>query len=217
LALAALAVAGGGARADIVYSDLGPGGSWDKNNAWVVNSSFYQAFAFTPTAATNLSTVELPLGVFSGTNDVKVQVRSSSNNLPGAVLEEFDFQGLGDPFTHTDLSVGESVLHPELMAGQQYWVVVLPGAPDTSAAWNENSIGLFGQTTFSHDGGQTWVVNQFGGGPTAAFEVTGGPAPAVPEPASLVLLGGGALTLVGYGWRRRRRAAGRPKPALTRG
>jgi hypothetical protein len=40
----------------------------------------------------------------------------------------------------------------------------------------------------------------------STFSASGGHTP-VPEPASLTLLGVGALSLVGYGWRRRRRAA----------
>jgi hypothetical protein len=40
-----------------------------------------------------------------------------------------------------------------------------------------------------------------------SFTLQVGPATATPEPASLTLLGIGAVGLLGYGWRRRRRAA----------
>jgi hypothetical protein len=210
LALAFFASASGQVRAETLFSNLSPPPNpYDTKNAWIigqggVSGNVNVAFAFTPTITATLSAVEVPLFTSSGTPDFKVEVRSSNNGVPGALLEMFDVQNPGTPFANNPLSVGESVLQPLLTAGQQYFVEVAPGAANTSGGWNNNNINQFGNTYFSYDGGQTWIVNQFGGGPTGAFAVEGVPVSAVPEPASLVLFGAGGVTVLAYRWRRRR-------------
>jgi hypothetical protein len=52
------------------------------------------------------------------------------------------------------------------------------------------------------------VVWTWGSGAHAdSFTLQIGPTTATPEPTSLTLLGLGSLSLLGYGWRRRNRAA----------
>jgi hypothetical protein len=210
VALAVLAVASAEVRADFLFSNLSPPPHpYDTGTAWIigqggVSGDVNVAFAFTPTITGTLSAVELPLFTGSGTPDFKVQVRSDNNGVPGALLESFDVVNPPGPPFAPPLSVEQSVLQPLLTAGQQYFLEVSPGAGDTGGGWNLNNTGQFGKTYFSYDGGQTWIVNQFGGGPMGAFAVEGVPVSAVPEPAGLVLLGGGGLTVIAYSWRRRR-------------
>ena len=65
-----------------------------------------------------------------------------------------------------------------------------------------------GSGRFSFGGGAFPTSDSNGFGPYVGptFEEVG-PATAVPAPASLTLLGIGAVGLLGYGWRRRRQAA----------
>jgi hypothetical protein len=55
-------------------------------------------------------------------------------------------------------------------------------------------------TAVSHDGGNTWIPD--GPNSPAVMRVEG-----VPEPSTFVLLGMGAVGLLAYAWRRRKRAA----------
>jgi hypothetical protein len=104
-----------------------------------------------------------------------------------------------------------------LSAGAGYFVV-LHGAPGNQPFWdfappNPASTSANGSTLPLTN---TWYITVGGSttyGPLAdqayLFQVNGAPASttAAPEPASLTLLGAGALGLAGYGWRKRKRAA----------
>ena len=87
--------------------------------------------------------------------------------------------------------MANSVLHPILQAGTQYWLIADPGNAATVDAWNFNSIGDTGPHAVSAGGGPfTDGTNTRG-----AFEILGTP---VPEPSTLALFGLGSLGLVGW-------------------
>jgi hypothetical protein len=85
--------------------------------------------------------------------------------------------------------------------------VVWAPVADTEAGWNSNSTGdrPSGNDLAINGNGTPTGPWQFvnGGFPRGAFEIDGAPAAVVPEPASLVLLGVGALGLGGYAGRRK--------------
>ena len=71
-----------------------------------------------------------------------------------------------------------------------------------SANWNDPSRVTYTGTTFSYDfGSEAFVPSDF-----VRLDITTGPS-AVPEPSTLLLLGIGFASLVGYGWRRRKQTA----------
>jgi hypothetical protein len=94
--------------------------------------------------------------------------------------------------------------------GLQVFTGLNKGVPVIGAQLGEPfgvSTGLSGSKL---DGFGLGAVFVLGGNNQALYgysEFTVGPTSAVPEPASLTLLGIGAVGLVGYGWRRRKRAA----------
>lgn len=69
----------------------------------------------------------------------------------------------------------------------------------SSATWDNTTISGLGLTPGTH----TW---HWGTGPNAdSLKVIVPGTPSVPEPSTLTLLGIGSLSLLGYGWRRRKR------------
>jgi hypothetical protein len=120
---------------------------------------------------------------------------SSSFTDAGNGTKAFDIViTLTTPFLY-DPSKGNLLLDVRNFGGgstTQFDAEILTGDA-VSRVFNTNVAGSDGT---ADSGG---LVTQFGFGPAAAS--------AAPEPASLTLLGIGALGLLGYGWRRRKQAA----------
>jgi hypothetical protein len=150
---------------------------------------------FTPGANYSFSSATLALFSVSGANDFTVSLYDASGpgGTPGTALETFA-NVAATPDQTTDL-VLNSVAHPELLSGDNYYLVAVADGSDTVGGWTI-STGAFDYATASADGGATWgAINN---GNAAAFEIVG----TVPEPVSLSLLALGAVGLLG----RRRRA-----------
>jgi hypothetical protein len=193
IAFGALAlVAPSTASADIIFSNLGPGNSYNTSSGNPVGFDFFsgdqdaQADSFFPLIDATLSSVSIALKSFSGTNafPVTISLTSSAGGLPGAVLESWiippgTLQAFG---SSGNLAVLTSVLHPALSIGGQYWVTAFGGAGDP-LVWNLSNVADPNPTATSVNGGATW--NRLGLTP-GALRVEG-TATAVPEPATLVL------------------------------
>jgi hypothetical protein len=201
----ALAVAGllgglpGAARADLIFTNLGPGDSYNLVWGWAYGTTrsatdhFVSGDAFRAAATLVVDKVELPLWWVSDHAQVDVQLAADAGGKPGAVLDTFTLTtGTGTPRMAL-LSAG-SVLHPRLTAGTEYWLVV--SSPYTNGGWEwGNSFGPH----FSSDNGQTGIAED---APQGAFRISGHLAAlTVPEPPALLLGGLGVLGLCGYAWR----------------
>lgn len=200
----------GEARGDVIFSNLGPGDSFDSSQSWFVgglNSSVGQSFglgarvAMPFTVATGPDVVftgaELALSYTEGPNSLEVQLATDAAGLPGAVLESI---AAAFPSPAALVSVASSSL-PVLTAGTTYWIIAsvdLTGT--TGGGWNFTSPAVTGPIAFQQDSGSGpggWFATNTTG---AAFRVTGS---AVPEPPAFALAALGGLGLAGVLRRRR--------------
>jgi hypothetical protein len=179
----------------VIYNNFGSGQAFNAHSAWNVfgSASFFgyrsAAMPFTAGSTVDLFQIDIALSSSgsSGNDRVIVTLKNDSSGLPGQALETWHLAGLpsflnGSYFPEALLSAGPAIL---LTAGQQYWVVASPGAPDTLAEWNVNSTGDAGTIALNHG---SWNTERSSRG---AYDVLG-TAP-TPEPGTLVLLGAGVV------------------------
>jgi hypothetical protein len=182
-------------RADVIY-DTYPKGTDGYYTVRSVGLSSPQAVAeqFTPSANYSFTSATLALFLVSGTNDFTVSIDDASGpgGTPGAALETFA-NVAATPDQTTDLTLN-SVTHPELLSGDNYYLVAIAEGSDTYGGWTlvPTAGGPFDYGTSSADGGNTWGTINYGN--AAAFEIVG----AVPEPATLSLLGLGTVALLSH-------------------
>jgi hypothetical protein len=189
------------AQAGIVFSNFGPGLSFNAlsgapaGNAFDGNN-YAEADSFTPAATSVFDSLLIALScVTTCPAALTVTLAADNASAPGAAIESFVIAGssLGAfGVAHAPLSLS-SVLHPGLAAGTVYWVTVKTTLAN-AVAWNLNVVGDTSSTGISSDGGATWFAPS--GQTPGAFSVNS----PVPEPAAWAgLLAGGVL----IGWRRR--------------
>jgi len=202
-----LVIATGQAGASVIFSNFGPGDSYDTSVggtlggfAWP-NSALANQFSFAGPQSYLLDSIELAAGWVTGPNQLNVSVMTDVAGAPGVVLESFSFTNQMGQFGFVNpLLVGTSVVHPLLTPGTNYWLVA--SAPDpTWAAWNKASPSIFGPHASSLGGGP-WNLDA-GFTESEAFRVNGTVA-AVPVPGALLL---GVVGLGCIGSLRRRRSA----------
>jgi len=196
------------AQAAIIYSNIGVGDTYDLTAGLSISGpdsdtfAHTQGAAFTPLQDAFLGQIEVAAGccAFSGANELEVSIREDVSGSPAAIVESFHFSGQMGVFDNQlkPLLSANSVLHPFLTAGTQYWFVLAPGAADTDAGWYFNSTGARGLRADSVEGGPFAVrADELQG----AFRVTD--STAVPAPSSLMLVAlGGGFGLLARAWKR---------------
>ena len=147
------------------------------------------AVQFTPTYDTALD--RLTVGTYYYANRDLMRVSLMTNDvdgLPGDVLETFtgSFGQFGSP------PFFDSTLHTQLDAGVQYWIAVEAAETDSLGILNGNNLGI--TQSIAHYAGSAFFGWEHTGDirvPAMRVEAT-----AIPEPASLGLLGTiGAIAL----------------------
>jgi len=190
-----LAFVGSIVRADVIYSNLGPGDSFDTVAYLVLGPTSNLgvdidiAAPFMGSAQpTVLASAEMALGhsPLSGNNELLVQLRSDVGGSPGSVLASSSVAQVpaGPTLVTADFSASPVTLQP----GNTYWLVA-DANDDAFLLWFWNNTGDFGVAERQSDiPGGGW--NAFDG-VSPAFRINGN---VVPEPSGLILT---SLALVG--------------------
>lgn len=191
------------ARADTLYSTLGPSGEFDASNGYFVDGSnfFNQVMAspFTVSSTATLTNAMLGLNNFSGGNNpVNLFVESDAGGMPGAILGALTQVGTIPPFNTQSLTTFTST-GLALTAGTVYWLVAQETDPGTEQAWDYAFNDATNTIAFNQLGSTTGPWTTFSG-TDVAFQINGAP---IPEPATFALLGTGLLVGVAGAVRRR--------------
>lgn len=184
LLLAILPLLGIAGRAQVLFSNFGPGYSYNTSDAWYTGGSSsgcaqVTAAKFTPPESALFEDAKLPIALTAGTNQVAVYLETDNAGDPGTLIEgPINVTGLTGP--PGSVITAPSTLHPLLQGGTPYWLVVTSSNADTCSYWYFNSTGDMndGTNLAFHPGSSslsgTWVN---GGSSTIrpAFEIDGSP------------------------------------------
>ena len=187
--------------ADIVFSNFGPGNTYQGNIGYTLGNGIEQAMAFTPSSNFTLAQIDVGIGIvpLSGINSVMLSLEGASGGLPDGTIESWTLIDLPE-FGSTSNTV--QTVNPakpvSLVSGTEYWLVA--SASNFEGAWNLNSSGSTGPVAIKR-GSSGWFLS--GSALTqGAFAVQGHPVGVgVPEPATLGLM---VLGLLGAGFSARR-------------
>lgn len=196
------------ALADVIFSNFGPGYSYDVSNGNVVGDGFdgsiySQGDSFTPITNAVFGSLRIALSeVFPGSQGVPltISLTSDSGNAPGAVLESWSMApgSLGLLGNNNAPVILNSSLNLTLLAGTEYWITASLGGMGNAVAWNWNSTGDMNPHAINDGSG--WFSPS--GLTPGAFEVDS--AATVPEPSTLALFG---LAFAGIARARRKTSA----------
>ncbi len=183
--------------AGIIFSNLGPGQTYDLANYNIVGNDFAgdnlaQGDTFTPSTTATFGDLQLALSCAATCPDpfTVALTNDSGSNSPGTAIESFMVAGtsLGSVGVDNPPIVLNSILLPTLSAGTQYWVTVATDLNNT-IAWSDNITGDTSDQAVSTDGGSTWF-SPSGATPSAYQVDSQNPVSGVPEPGTLAMLAG---------------------------
>jgi hypothetical protein len=196
------------ALADVIFSNFGPGYSYNVSSGNVVGDGFdgsiySEGDSFAPIQNAVFGSLRIALSeVFPGSQgtSLTISLTADSGNTPGAVLESWLLApgSLGLLGNNNAPVVLNSSLNLTLLAGTEYWITASLGGMGNSVAWNWNSTG--DMNAHAINDGSGWFSPS--GMTPGAFEVDS--AASVPEPSTLALFG---LAFAGIARSRRKSSA----------
>jgi hypothetical protein len=185
------------AEASVIYSDLGPDGSYTNSLGLIVGqpAGWSQAAEFVNGTGARADVTQIDLGLTHsiGTNGAVASLWSANGNTLGTELASWNLSNQPDNATATNtLTSITNISGLLLQPGASYFLEVSPAASDTLDSWNLNNRSA--ATLIVSTSPTSGTVSSMGAAP--AFDIQG-TVPPVPLPASgwLLLTGLGALGL----------------------
>jgi len=198
----ALIFAASGRASTIIYSNIDPGDTFGPGVAIGVEPFVgvfnYAGLGFKAGADHTFDSVEMAVSLFSGPNVLDVYLMGTAGGLPSGILESFELDNelTSDPVT--GMVTIDSITHPELLAGMEYWIVAA-GGPTTTAFWAQNVHGIMGPNVSGSTLGS--LVRDSNSNVVMAMQVEGTLA-GTPEPGSWMLTAGALLLGLAYSYRK---------------
>ena len=179
-----------------LFNTFGVGDSYMPGHGWTLGfdngSSWVQGIGFKPQVSGTVTKIEIAVFRNKGGNLLNAWLLSDSNNYPGSLIEQLSFSvppGSNDLRLSTDSSI-----HPLLMAGTQYWLIVAP--PDVTSelfGWYRNPpiSGVLNAQGHSPTG--PW--NVWAGDYAPTLKITGNPQSTYTLTINVSPSGAGSVTL----------------------
>jgi hypothetical protein len=181
------------AAADVVFSNFGPGNSYDLDSGWVVAGPTSNApdgpgewaFAFTPSSDFTLTQIDVAISNDTAPISVTLSLDNASGGLPGGTIESWTVTSLPVfPPTSNIVQTVTPISSVSLVSGTEYWLAA-SAAGDTIDAWN---VALSGPNApAALNTGSGWALQPPLNEPFGAFAVEGSAVPELTTWAMMVL------------------------------